>query len=126
MALGDKRYPKTARALILVPTRELAVQIEESIRMLAKGSHLSTCLILGGVSRSAQIKRMKTGVDVLIATPGRLMDLVCEKCIDLSQSRFLVLDETDRILDIGFIRDVQRIAKLLSNNAFFRRQCRKK
>ncbi|OPB29798.1 DEAD/DEAH box helicase [Bartonella sp. WD12.1] len=113
LALGDKRYPKTARALILVPTRELAVQIEESIRMVAKGSHLSTCLILGGVSRSAQIKRMKTGVDVLIATPGRLMDLVCEKCIDLSQSRFLVLDEADRMLDMGFIHDVQCIAKLL-------------
>ncbi|ENN91891.1 DEAD/DEAH box helicase [Bartonella schoenbuchensis] len=113
LALGDKRYPKTARALILVPTRELAVQIEESIRMVAKGSHLSTCLILGGVSRFAQIKRMKTGVDVLIATPGRLMDLVSEKCIDLSQSRFLVLDEADRMLDMGFIRDVQRIAKLL-------------
>ncbi|WP_102830444.1 DEAD/DEAH box helicase [Bartonella bovis] len=113
LALGDKRYPKTARALILVPTRELAVQVEESICMIAKGSHLSTCLILGGMSRFAQIKRMKTGVDILIATPGRLMDLVCEKCIDLSQTCFFVLDEADRMLDMGFIHDVRRIAKLL-------------
>ncbi|MCZ2328624.1 DEAD/DEAH box helicase [Bartonella sp. F02] len=111
--LGDKRFPKTARALILVPTRELAVQIEETIRLVTKGAHLSTCLILGGVSRFTQIKRMKAGVDILIATPGRLMDLVREKYIDLSQSHFLILDEADRMLDMGFINDVQKIAKLL-------------
>ncbi|WP_208442038.1 DEAD/DEAH box helicase [Bartonella raoultii] len=113
LALGDKRSPKTARALILAPTRELAVQIEETIRAVSKGTHLSTCLILGGVSRLKQIKRMAAGVDVLIATPGRLRDLVREKCVDLSQSRFLVLDEADRMLDMGFIHDVQHIAKLL-------------
>ncbi|MCZ2203979.1 DEAD/DEAH box helicase [Bartonella sp. A05] len=113
LALGNKRHPKTARALILTPTRELAVQIEETIIASVKGTHLSTCLILGGVSRLAQIKRMKAGVDVLIATPGRLMDLAREKYIDLSQSRFLVLDEADRMLDMGFINDVRQIAKLL-------------
>ncbi|AGF74677.1 ATP-dependent RNA helicase RhlE [Bartonella australis AUST/NH1] len=113
LAAGDKRHPKTARALILAPTRELAVQIEESINIIVKGAHLSTCLILGGVSRFAQIKRMKSGVDVLVATPGRLMDLVREKYIDLSHSRFLVLDEADRMLDMGFVNDVQKIAKLL-------------
>ncbi|WP_208433156.1 DEAD/DEAH box helicase [Bartonella taylorii] len=113
LALGDKRCPKTARALILVPTRELAVQIDETIRVAARGTHLSTCLIFGGVSRLKQIKRIGAGVDVLIATPGRLRDLVREKCVDLSQSRFLVLDEADRMLDMGFINDVQQIAKLL-------------
>ncbi|WP_455480166.1 DEAD/DEAH box helicase [Bartonella sp. B23] len=113
LALGDKRCPKTTRALILAPTRELAVQIDETIRNAARGTHLSTCLILGGVSRLKQIKRMSAGVDVLIATPGRLMDLVREKCIDLSQSRFLVLDEADRMLDMGFINDVRQVAKLL-------------
>ncbi|WP_455481562.1 DEAD/DEAH box helicase [Bartonella sp. B35(2025)] len=113
LALGDKRCRKTARALILVPTRELAVQIDETIRTTAQGTHLSTCLILGGVSRLKQIKRMEKGVDILIATPGRLIDLVREKCVDLSQSRFLVLDEADRMLDMGFINDVQKIAKLL-------------
>lgn len=113
LTFGDKRCPKTARALILAPTRELAVQIDETIRTVSKGTHLSTCLILGGVSRLKQIKRMAAGVDVLIATPGRLRDLVREKCVDLSQSRFLVLDEADRMLDMGFIHDVQHIAKLL-------------
>lgn len=113
LAVGDKRCPKTARALILAPTRELAVQIDETIRTISKGTHLSTSLILGGVSRLKQIKRMAAGVDILIATPGRLRDLVREKCVDLSQSRFLVLDEADRMLDMGFIHDVQHIAKLL-------------
>lgn len=113
LTLGDKRSPKTARALILVPTRELAIQIDEAIRTVAKGTHLSTCLIFGGVSRLKQIKRMEAGVDVLIATPGRLRDLVREKCVDLSCSRFLVLDEADRMLDMGFIHDVKQIAKLL-------------
>ncbi|CBI76634.1 ATP-dependent RNA helicase [Bartonella clarridgeiae 73] len=113
LTLGDKRHPKTARALILVPTRELAVQIEEAISAVAKGTHLSTCLILGGMSRLIQIKRMAKGVDILIATPGRLMDLIRSKYIDLSQSRFFVLDEADRMLDMGFISDVRQIANFL-------------
>ncbi|WP_332060438.1 DEAD/DEAH box helicase [Bartonella sp. CB74] len=113
LTLGNKRCPRTARALILVPTRELAVQIDETIRIVAKGTHLSTCLIFGGVSRLKQIKRMEAGVDILVATPGRLIDLVREKCVDLSQSRFLVLDEADRMLDMGFINDVQKIVKFL-------------
>ncbi|MRG57261.1 DEAD/DEAH box helicase [Phyllobacterium sp. SYP-B3895] len=111
MGLGDKRKGKTARALILAPTRELAVQIEETIRKLSKGAHISTALVLGGVSRISQIKKMQPGVDVLIATPGRLTDLVRENCIDLSETRWLVLDEADRMLDMGFINDVKRIAK---------------
>ncbi|MEK1889367.1 MAG: DEAD/DEAH box helicase [Phyllobacterium sp.] len=111
MGLGDKRKGKTARALILAPTRELAVQIEETIRKLSKGAHISTALVLGGVSRMSQIKKMQPGVDVLIATPGRLTDLVRENCVDLSETRWLVLDEADRMLDMGFINDVKRIAK---------------
>ncbi|WP_336279556.1 DEAD/DEAH box helicase [Bartonella sp. CB175] len=113
LSVGDKRVPRTARALILAPTRELAVQIDETIRIVAKGTHLSTCLIFGGVSRLKQIKRMQAGVDVLIATPGRLIDLIREKYIDLSQSRFLVLDEADRMLDMGFINDVRQVVKFL-------------
>lgn len=111
IALGDKRKGKTARALILAPTRELAVQIEETIRSVAKNAHISTALVLGGVSRLSQIKRMQPGVDILIATPGRLTDLVRENSIDLSETRWLVLDEADRMLDMGFINDVKRIAK---------------
>ncbi|MBA8902334.1 ATP-dependent RNA helicase RhlE [Phyllobacterium sp. P30BS-XVII] len=111
LTIGDKRKGKTARALILAPTRELAVQIEETVRKLSKGAHISTALVLGGVSRVAQINKMQGGVDVLIATPGRLTDLVRDNRIDLSETRWLVLDEADRMLDMGFINDVKRIAK---------------
>jgi ATP-dependent RNA helicase RhlE len=111
IGLGTKRLPKTARALILAPTRELAVQIEDTIRVLAKGLHVSTALVLGGVSRFSQVKRMAQGVDILIATPGRLTDLVREGDVNLAETRWLVLDEADRMLDMGFIHDVKRIAK---------------
>ena len=109
--LGTKRTPRTARALILAPTRELAVQIEDTIRILAKGLHVATALVLGGVSRSSQVRKMAPGVDILVATPGRLTDLVREGEINLSETRWLVLDEADRMLDMGFINDVKRIAK---------------
>jgi ATP-dependent RNA helicase RhlE len=111
IALGTKRRPKTARALILAPTRELAVQIEDTIRLLAKGAHVSTALVLGGVSRYSQVKKVAPGVDVLVATPGRLTDLVREGELILADTRWLVLDEADRMLDMGFINDVRRIAK---------------
>ncbi|MEP9388259.1 DEAD/DEAH box helicase [Mesorhizobium sp. KR9-304] len=111
VALGNKRTPKTARALILAPTRELAVQIEDTIRVLAKGLHISTALVLGGVSRFSQVKKIAPGVDILVATPGRLTDLVREGDLNLSETRWLVLDEADRMLDMGFINDVRRIAK---------------
>jgi ATP-dependent RNA helicase RhlE len=111
IALGTKRRPRTARALILAPTRELAVQIEDTVKLLAKGTHISTALVLGGVSRGSQVKRIAPGVDFLIATPGRLTDLVREKDVILSETTWLVLDEADRMLDMGFINDVRRIAK---------------
>src|SRR5688572_714023 len=111
VALGSKRTPKTARALILAPTRELAVQIEDTIRVLAKGLHISTALVLGGVSRFSQVKKIAPGVDILVATPGRLTDLVRERDLNLSETHWLVLDEADRMLDMGFINDVRRIAK---------------
>ena len=111
IALGTKRRPKTARALILAPTRELAVQIEDTIKILAKGQHVSTALVLGGVSRFSQVKKVAPGVDILIATPGRLTDLVREGDLVLADTKWLVLDEGDRMLDMGFINDVKRIAK---------------
>jgi ATP-dependent RNA helicase RhlE len=111
IAIGAKRLPKTARALILAPTRELAVQIEDTIKVLAKGLHISTALVLGGVSRSSQVRKMAPGVDILIATPGRLTDLVREGEVKLNETRWLVLDEADRMLDMGFINDVRRLSK---------------
>jgi ATP-dependent RNA helicase RhlE len=110
MAMGDKRQHNCARALILVPTRELAVQIDETIRLFAKHTHLSTCLVLGGMPRFAQIKKMMPGVDFLIATPGRLYDLMKEGAVKLANTKYLVLDEADRMLDMGFINDVRKIA----------------
>ncbi|WP_292290671.1 DEAD/DEAH box helicase, partial [Mesorhizobium sp.] len=111
IGLGTKRRPKTTRALILAPTRELAVQIEDTIKILAKGAHVSTALVLGGVSRFSQVKKIAPGVDILIATPGRLTDLVREGDLILADTKWLVLDEGDRMLDMGFINDVKRIAK---------------
>ncbi len=111
VGLGTKRLPKTARALVLAPTRELAVQIEATIRELAGGLHLATALVLGGVSRHNQVKRMMPGVDILIATPGRLVDLVRAGDIKLAETRWLVLDEADRMLDMGFIGDVRLLAR---------------
>lgn len=105
-----KRAPKTVGALILAPTRELAVQIEEMIRKYSARGHISTALVLGGVSRNAQIQKLARGVDILIATPGRLCDLMEAKKVRLDQTEWLVLDEADRMLDMGFINPVRQIA----------------
>jgi len=114
IGLGARRRPKAAVALVLVPTRELAMQIEEAVRRASKNTHLRLGLVLGGVSRLRQIKQMAAGVDMLIATPGRLMDHIKEGNIDVSHTQFLVLDEADRMLDMGFIRDVRAIAARLA------------
>jgi ATP-dependent RNA helicase RhlE len=111
--LGARPAPRTCRALVLAPTRELAVQIEASFRALAGGARLSTLLILGGMSRSAQVRAAARGVDVVVATPGRLTDLMDDRSIVLDQTRFVVLDEADRMLDMGFIQPVRKIVAAL-------------
>ena len=108
--LRGRPAPMTTRALILAPTRELAVQIDEVLRTLADGMRLTTVLVLGGVSRSSQVQRISRGVDVVIATPGRLKDLVDDRKLRLNETRWLVLDEADRMLDMGFIGAVKSIA----------------
>src|SRR5688572_22621117 len=108
--LTGRASPLTTRALILAPTRELAVQIDEVLRKLASGMRLSTVLVLGGVSRSAQVQKIARGVDVVIATPGRLKDLIDDRKLRLNETRWLVLDEADRMLDMGFIGAVKSIA----------------
>jgi ATP-dependent RNA helicase RhlE len=108
-----RREPKATRALVLVPTRELAVQISENINGYGKYIHLLTTLVYGGVSEKPQIKMMAGGVDILIATPGRLLDLMNQGHINLGKTEFLVLDEADRMLDMGFIRDIKRIVQQL-------------
>jgi ATP-dependent RNA helicase RhlE len=113
LGLRARPAPRTCRALVLAPTRELAVQIEASFRALAGGERLSTLLVLGGVSRSAQVRALARGVDVVIATPGRLTDLMSDRSILLDQTRFVVLDEADRMLDMGFLEPVRRIVAAL-------------
>jgi ATP-dependent RNA helicase RhlE len=108
--LTGRPAPMTTRALILAPTRELAVQIDEVMRKLSTGMKLTTLLVLGGVSRHSQVQKAAKGVDVVIATPGRLKDLVDDKKLRLDQTRWLVLDEADRMLDMGFIRPVKALA----------------
>jgi ATP-dependent RNA helicase RhlE len=108
--LKGRANPMTTRALILAPTRELAVQIEEVLQKLSTGMRLNTVLVLGGVSRNAQIQKIARGVDVVIATPGRLKDLLDDRKIKLNETRWLVLDEADRMLDMGFIHPVKQIA----------------
>ncbi len=97
------------RALVLTPTRELAAQVEESVTVYGKYLSLSSAAIFGGVGMNPQISRMKKGVDILVATPGRLLDLMQQGMVDLSQVQILVLDEADRMLDMGFIHDVKKV-----------------
>ena len=105
--LANGRAP--VRALVLTPTRELAAQVEENLRAYAKHTDLRTLAMFGGVSINPQMKALGRKVDIVVATPGRLLDHVSQRSIDLSQVEMLVLDEADRMLDMGFIRDIRRI-----------------
>jgi ATP-dependent RNA helicase RhlE len=111
----DRKPPvaNSARALILAPTRELAIQISQSLKIYGKPYGYRQAIVMGGVSAHGQIQAMRSGVDILIATPGRLLDLVKQKAIRLDQVSMLVVDEADRMLDMGFIRDVRRIVQAL-------------
>ena len=104
---------KPIRALILAPTRELAAQVEESVRVYGKYAKQTSMVIFGGVGIGAQTAQLKRGVDILVATPGRLLDHQGQGNVDLSRVEILVLDEADRMLDMGFIRDIKRILALL-------------
>lgn len=109
------RRPGFVRALILTPTRELAAQVGESVRIYGKYLPIKSTIIFGGVSINPQIKTLREGVDILIATPGRLLDHVSQKTVNLSQVSHLILDEADRMLDMGFINDIRKILSLLPN-----------
>ncbi|MGH8273261.1 MAG: DEAD/DEAH box helicase [Gammaproteobacteria bacterium] len=104
---------RNIRCLVLTPTRELAAQVEQSFRDYGKHLALRSCAIFGGVSPVPQIKALRRGVDILVATPGRLLDHVNQRNVNLSQVEVLVLDEADRMLDMGFIRDVRKILQTL-------------
>ncbi|PJI85259.1 ATP-dependent RNA helicase RhlE [Yoonia maricola] len=116
MKAGVKPNPKTARGLILAPTRELAKQIADNLTSYTKGSHLKVALVVGGAGIVAQTKRLAGGVDLLVATPGRLIDLLDRRAVRLDETIYLVLDEADQMLDMGFIHALRRIAPLLAKD----------
>ncbi len=104
---------KPIRALILTPTRELAAQVQDEFREYSEFTNLNSTVIFGGVGANPQVKTLKRGVDVLVATPGRLLDLQGQGALSLSKVEILVLDEADRMLDMGFLRDIKKILALL-------------
>ena len=101
------------RALVLTPTRELAAQVHEQVKMYSQHLQLKSAVIFGGVGMNPQIDALRRGVDVLVATPGRLLDLAQQNALDLSTVQILVLDEADRMLDMGFIHDMKKVFALL-------------
>jgi ATP-dependent RNA helicase RhlE len=111
---GGQRPP---RALVLTPTRELAAQVGESVATYGRHTVLDSAVIFGGVKINPQIERLRKGIDILIATPGRLLDHVSQKTVDLSRIEILVLDEADRMLDMGFIHDIRKVLSLLPSGS---------
>ena len=105
--------PRVIRALILTPTRELAIQIQDSFEAYGRYLSLRSAVIFGGVGQQPQVDKINRGLDILVATPGRLLDLHGQGLLDLSRIEIFVLDEADRMLDMGFIHDVRRVLKLL-------------
>lgn len=108
-----ERKNNAVRALIMTPTRELAAQVEESVRLYGKNLDLTSTVVFGGVGMNPQVKKLRAGVDILVATPGRLLDLVGQGALDLSHVEILVLDEADRMLDMGFIHDVKKVLAIV-------------
>ncbi|MDP3888051.1 ATP-dependent RNA helicase DbpA [Hydrogenophaga sp.] len=115
LSVGERAKSKfggiAIRALVLTPTRELAAQVEESVRVYGKHTSLTSTVVFGGVGMNPQINAMKRGVDILVATPGRLLDLQQQGFLDLSGVQMLVLDEADRMLDMGFFDDIVKVAR---------------
>lgn len=114
--VGSMKKRKYIRTLVLAPTRELALQIEESFNNYGKYTNCTTLTVYGGVSQNTQVDKLKEGVDILIATPGRFLDLNKQGFIDINHLHHLVIDEADLMLDMGFINDVRKITKLASPN----------
>jgi len=110
---GSKPAAKSARALILAPTRELAKQIADNLSAFSEGTHLKTVLVVGGAGIVGQMRRLEKGTSILVATPGRLIDLLDRGAVRLDMTEFLVLDEADQMLDLGFIHALRKIAPLL-------------
>lgn len=116
LSKGSAPQSKTVRALVLAPTRELAKQIQVNLKLFQGGGHLKINMVVGGVSLGPQRKALARGTDILVATPGRLIDLLEQEALTLAQTHHLVLDEADQMLDMGFIHALRQIAKLLPSD----------
>ena len=116
LADGKRADPRNIRALVLAPTRELVNQIAANLKTFVKKSPLRVGLVVGGASINKQSEQLGRGVEILVATPGRLLDLIARKAVTLTQARYLVLDEADQMLDLGFIHDLRKISKLVPKN----------
>ncbi|GGX72012.1 DEAD/DEAH box helicase [Saccharospirillum salsuginis] len=116
LSAGERARPNQARALILTPTRELAAQVAESVETYGKHLPLKSAVVFGGVKINPQMMKLRKGADVLVATPGRLLDLYNQRAIGFKQLEVLILDEADRMLDMGFIHDIKKILALLPKN----------
>jgi len=112
--MSPARHP--VRALILAPTRELAEQVAENVKMYIAGTPLRCATVYGGVDMDPQTQALRAGVEIIVATPGRLLDHLQSKNTSLSQVQVVVLDEADRMLDMGFLPDISRILNLLQGN----------
>jgi ATP-dependent RNA helicase RhlE len=113
LEMEGRPKPRHVRGLVLAPTRELANQIMENLRGFCEGTPLKAMMVVGGMSINPQIKRLERGVDLLVATPGRLLDLMDRRAVNLAETTFLVLDEADQMLDMGFIHDLRKIASVI-------------
>ena len=113
LEMEGRPAPRSVRGLVLAPTRELATQISVNLRDYAQGTPIKVAMVVGGQSINTQIKRLEKGVDLLVATPGRLLDLMDRKAVRLNDATFLVLDEADQMLDMGFIHDLRKIASVI-------------
>ena len=110
---GNKEIKPPLRALILTPTRELAIQIDENIKAYNQFTQIKHTVIFGGVKQGSQVKAIQKGIQILVATPGRLLDLIDQGYLNLDDIKLFVLDEADRMLDMGFIHDIRKVVKLL-------------
>jgi len=113
MLISDREAGPGIRCLVMEPTRELALQITDVFNSLGKGSRVKTLCVHGGVEQDPQIQRLEKGVDIVVATPGRMFDLVSQGHIDTGQVRILVLDEADHMLDLGFIHDIRQLIRII-------------
>jgi ATP-dependent RNA helicase RhlE len=113
LELQGRPAPKSTRGLVLAPTRELATQISQNLRAFAQKTNIKVTMVVGGQSINTQIRQLERGVDLLVATPGRLLDLMDRRAVHLQDCVFLVLDEADQMLDMGFIHDLRKIASVL-------------